>query len=423
MLDTRQKERCNNLKNQDNSVIYFLNDIKDEIDQFSKATSTAKMLDIKNLIEEFFTKGRSLSSMQTGLSPETIINLETRKLQHEDEDDKQYSRRIKHLSSQVSNLWLEEIRKRWGKIDNILDSRDRIKKLIQLLICNSNASGYEMLLKPPTGQSLIGDYRTNSSINRHLRTALMRFNDNDLAEIELCEPYFSKLFQNKDFAYFIEQKSKSLGVHIYNYIEQLKCIYDSITRFEHLRIYIDLTHRQELKNGKETYEKILEEYHVYEKKLLDINKALAGIQNPRQAALKEFITKEGFSITQNTGSSILLSSKEQAITEGIGRIKRNSHQSKFRKADKQVEKNFLVYDFLDIGLNPCDFIEKKTDTINKLVGDFIISETATKIIASNKNLKRTKSTRQMTVRMPKPIITKITRLAKKNNISERCLSS
>lgn len=66
-------------------------------------------------------------------------------------------------------------------------------------------------------------------------------------------------------------------------------------------------------------------------------------------------------------------------------------------------------------------MKEKTKTINKLIDEFLVNKTAAEIISSREDFESKENTRQVTVRMPKPIITKITRLAKKNNISEQLL--
>lgn len=383
--------------------------------------SIDELRSLKKLTVDFISGKLDLGQLKTYLSGSAAALLDKGKKQQLSETKEDHQKRIKNLSIQVAELWQNDIRAKRRIINDITDSKDRIKKLIQLLMASSySASNYNEPQKGPSTPIIVEDLKTPATINAYLRTYCSQITASQLTTIESYEPYFSASFTNKDFVYFVEQRAQCAD-SVYLHRKQVSCIYNSITYLDSFRIHTEFASMQGPNNKQEKYKKAVGEYNKYIKNLENLKKTLAEINSPKQAKIKELITQEGFAINAKTEAAILLSAKGQDVEKGIKRIIKATEKQEFRRKDKQDEKNFLIYNFLDTEQNPCDFIEHKTAAINTLVNDFLADKTATEVITSKKDLEYGKSRRQMSVRMPKSTVTAIQRLAKKNNISQRLL--
>lgn len=392
---------------------------------FSRYFYKCSILDIHTLkkrAESFIAGDLDSWQLEQFLSKDAVTLLEIAKKFQMLETDKEHQERIKKLSSYVAGLCKDAVKANWRIIDSITGSKDRVKKLTQFLKANTDfkASQFPLWAAPPE-QPVVADFKNTSSIDDQLRQICIRITTLQLVRLEKYEPYFSALFCDKDFVRFVEyraqQKDETYCVHT----KRLHCIHDSLSCLDHFRIDSENLAQQSLQESRARYEAAIAGYNKYLKRLEALQKNLAGIHTPKQAKLKEFITHEGFKISEKLAEDILLSDKGQAVEKEIQRLIKTAGKQKFRSKDKQQEKNFPVYNFLNSKLNPCDFIEHKTETINRLVNDFLSSATALASIASTKDLNYVKGGRQMTVRMPKPTVAKIQRLAKKHNISQQLL--
>lgn len=401
----------------------YLDDLNKEFMKYFYSNGIVKLQILKALTVDFINGSLDAKQLETNLTSTTVALLKKGKEQQPSETKEDHQKRIKKLSTQVAKLWQNDIRAKWRIIDGITDSKDRVKKLIQLLIA---ASYSPPNLNAPLKKSLtqfgvgIGAFKSSASINEQLNFYCAQITTHQLATLENYEPYFSASFADKDFVDFVEKRAQ-LPESAYLHKKSAICSYNSITHLDSFRIHTELAGLMGSEDSQTKYKKIAAEYSKYKKDLNKLKKNLTGINNPKQAKIKEFITQQGFAINARTEVDILLSAKGQTVEKGIERIIKATEKKELRKKDKQVEKNFLVYDFLNSKQNPCDFIEHKTDTINKLVNDFLTSATAANIIASAKSSNYVKGNRQMAVRMLKSTAKAIQVLAKKNNISQRLL--
>lgn len=403
-----------------NSINYLV-DLNEELTRYFHKKSIHQLRTLKELAVDFIRSDLDSEQLKTYLTGSTIALLKKGKQQLPNETDEHYQKRIKYLSTQVAGLWQDDIRAKLGRISDITDSKDRIKKLIQILIAIDYSEAHNNLPKYSLPTYLLGDFKNSSSINSQLHTHCLQIAGTQLTELENYEPHFSASFTDKDFVHFVEQRAQQLDSTTYLHTKQINCIYSSIKHLDSFRIHTEILGRQDLKRSQNKYKEAVDEYNKYKKDLVKLKKTLAGTNNPKQAKIKELITQQGFTINAKTEAAILLSAKSQEVEKGIKRIIKTTEKQEFRSKDKQDEKNFLIYNFLDTEQNPCDFIEHKTVAINTLVNDFLTDKTATEVITSKKDLKYGKSRRQMSVRMPKSTVTAIQRLAKKNNISQRLL--
>ena len=401
--------------------IHYLSDLNREFEGYFRKRSIDELHALKKMTLDFINGDLDSEQLKTYLRGLTVALLKKGKQQQLSETEEDYKKRIKHLSSKVADLWLNDIRAKQRRISDITDSKDRIKKLIQILIADNYSAAHNSPAEYPLPWTLIGDLKSSTSINNQLHTSCSQITDSQLTELENYEPYFSASFTDKDFIHFLEQKAQQPGSITHLHTKQISCIYNSITHLDSFRIHTEMLGRQDLERSQSRYKEVINEYNKHIKKLDKIKKNLAGINSPKQAKIKEFITQQGFAINAKTGVDILLSARGQTVEKGIKRIIKTTEKETFRRKDKQTEKNFPIYDFLNTKLNPCDFIEHKTDTINNLVNDFLVNETAAEIIASNKDLEYRKSKRQVSVRVPKPTVTAFEKLADDNNITQQLL--
>lgn len=400
----------------------YLEDLNRFFSRCFDECSTFDIHTLKEMATSFIAGDFRLWQFKQFLSKDAVTLLDKAKRLQMLETDKEHQERIKKLSAHVAGLCRDAVKANWCIIDSITGSKDRVKKLIQFLKARNDfkASRFPSWAAPPD-KVVVADFKNTSSIDDQLRQICLRITTLQLVQLEKYEPYFSALFCDNDFVRFVEYRVQQKDETYCVPTKRLRCVHDSLSCLDHFRIDSEDLAQQSLQESRARYEAAIAGYNKYLKKLGTLQKKLAGIHTPKQAKLKEFITHEGFKISEKIGEDILLSDKGQAVEKEIQRLIKTAGKQKFRSKDKQQEKNFPVYNFLNSKLNPCDFIEHKTETINRLVNDFLSSATALASISSTKDLNYVKGGRQMTVRMPKPTVAKIQRLAKKHNISQQLL--
>lgn len=400
------------MKNKWASESYFTPPIRDSFNLAFVNMGTHQIKSLRDTVtEERLAQSKPFTKEETGLATPLLNSLMLNFNQESFEAENQHAKRIKAISGQLTKLCLETIRSRQKIIDSITTNSDRITKLVMLLINPSPLIG---LPPPKTIRPITADCGSLTSLNRLLQDRLVRLNLKGLELAERFQTSYFAVFGDSDFSDYIDRTKHA-------YIEQFHCVHKSLKALDHLRIHNELFYKNNQKRRDEIYTEIIDGFKIYKKELTLIKNTLKKLGNPDYAELKEFIISNGFAINTKTGANILLGPKRDFVFKKIKTIEKRLSQRKTRLADSQVQKNLIVYNFRETPLNPCDFMKEKTKTINKLIDEFLVNKNAAEIISSRKDFESKENTRQVTVRMPQPTITKITRLAKKNNISEQLL--
>ena len=414
------------IKSQEKKYADFYNNLKRELDLALEDATVEKTLKIKIVIERTINIGRDTTYKFSPLLGENITNLLVPYEQGHRETDRQYLARTKIPQNIAVELCLANLRGKQKDIDAIIESSDRVKKITLFLIAhNYPNSGH--ILEP-------GDLKNSASVNRKLRELLVKSTPKELKYYESFQPYYSALFEDHRFLYFIE-KTK-----VPNYLYTYLCIFKSITPLDLFRIETEITYKKDLKKRNQVFKNTIAEFEYHEKKLNGINRSLAKLKNPLYAELKEYIINAGFSINKNTGAKILLSTAETAdtaetvetvetvetantIIKKIRTIEKRVEQREFRKKDAYTQINFNVYTFPDNYPHRNDFNRNKSALINKLISKFLAIGTKhiNTAIASNKNLPCKKSSTKLTIRVPKKAHLKIKNLAKQHKITQELL--
>lgn len=420
---------------QDKIYFNFYENIKRELDIAFKNASVEQIHQTKNRISEFFFVEHRSSKEQRKkglLSKKAEELLDAKKLnayktslliednirsvlapyaQGEEETEDLYSARIEIPQKIAGELCLASLRKRQKDIGDIIESSDRIKKITLLLIKQHYPHSNYALGR--------GDLKNSASINHLLHTKLLRFTYAELKHCETYQPYYSALFEDHRFLYFIE---KTKVPHApYEYL----CIYNSLTPLDLFRIETEITHKMHLENRNLVFQNTIAGFAHHEKKLKKIDRSLAKLKNPLYAELKEYIFNAGFSINKNTGAEILLNPAHSAdlIIKQIRTIEKRVEQREFRKKDTYTQINFNVYNLPNSYLHRDEFNRNKSALINNLIHNFLAIGTKhiNTAIASNKNLPYKKSSTKLTIRVPKKAHLKIKNLAKQHKITQELL--
>lgn len=411
------------MKSQWDLNVYFPQNKQEAFCLVLEGMGTHKIKTLRDLVtKERLGQNLPFTQQEADLATWSINNLMQQEQAHTKTDD-QSIKRVKIISDQLSKLCLEAIRNRHARIDSITANCDRVAKLVMLLGIFDHSKSSEPI-KPL--QFITADFRSLESLNRLLQDRLLNLNLKAIEKAEKFQTSYFAVFENDDFLDYIDRVSfiDTLGARDglkFPYNKQLTCIHKSLKKLDHFRVHNELAYKDEPKKRNEIYAQIIDGFKIHEKELKQINKTLEKLARPAYAEFKELIINNNFAINAKIGADILLSDKRDHVLGQIKKMEKRLSQRKTRKADSQTQKNITVYNFFETELNPCDFIEHKTRTINKLVNDFIINKTAAKIIASRKDFEHTESTRQVTIRMPKATYTAIERLAKRNNISHKLL--
>lgn len=434
--------------NQEQEHHNFTISIKRELELASENAPAEQLLELKTQVEGFFLKRNKPaceSSPQEGwLSheiwstiPDNIQNALAPYHQRENEEHGHYLERTKTVRKEAIGICLANLRNRQKDIDEFINSSDRIKKIILILI------GYNY----PNCTLQPVDLENSASINRLLRELLVKWHPKKLKYYESFQPYYSAFFEDHNFLYYIE-KTKKLHALPYSHL----CLYKSITPLDSFRIEAELTHQASLQQRNQTrhphyqrqqqqynswqqepnqaFEKIVAEFASFEKELKKINRSLAKLKNPLYAELKEYIINEGLSINKNTGVDILLNPEERTEqfntiktrAERIKTIEKRIKQREFRKKDAYTQINFKLYT-LPGHIDRSEFEHNKSALINNLINKFLAIETKhiNAAITSNKNLSYIKSKTRLTIRVSKKAHRKIKKLATQHKITQELL--
>lgn len=399
------------LKSQEKEHAYFSNNIKRELDLALEDATVEKTLKIKIVIERTINIGRDTTYKFSPLIGEKIANLLAPYEQGRRETDRQYLARTKIPQNIAVELCLAHLRGKQKDIDAIIESSDRVKKITLFLIAHNY---------PNSGHTLEpDDLRNSASVNRKLRELLVKSTPKELKYYESFQPYYSALFEDHRFLYFIE-KTKAPN-YLYTYL----CIFKSITPLDLFRIETEIIHKMHLENRNLAFQNTIDGFAHYEKKLKKIDRSLAKLKNPLYAELKEYIFNAGFSINKNTGAEILLNPAHSAdlIIKQIRTIEKRVEQREFRKKDAYTQINFNVYNLPDNYPHRDEFNRNKSALINNFIHNFLAIGTKhiNTAITSNKNLPYKKSSTKLTIRAPKKAHLKIKNLAKQHKITQELL--
>lgn len=395
---------------QEKEHIKFFEDMKKELELKLEDASVETICKIKEFIEKILSVGTLPSYEEYLLAGDDIRRFLMPYEQGESEMDDLYLARIETPRNIAIQLCLVNLRNRQKNIDDIIESSDRVKKTTLLLITHHQPRS-DYGLEP-------GDLKNSASLNHELRKQLFNSTGIELKRHESYTPYYSALFENSHFLYFIGKIWKPSRPYIYLYA--LK----KITLIDLLRVEIEATHKNNPKGRDAAFKELIENFTIYEKKLRKINGSLAKLKDPLYAELKEYIVNRGFSINKNTGTEILFDPVSSLIIKQIRTIEKRVEQRKFREKDTQTQINFKVYTLPKGYLHHDEFTRKKSTLFNSLINKFLAIGTKhiNKAIALNKNHPYDKSSNtKSTIRVPKATHLKIKNLAKQHRITQELL--
>lgn len=210
---------------QEKEHIKFFEDMKKELELEDASVET--ICKIKEFIEKFLSVDTLPSYEEYLLAGDDIRRLLMPYEQGESEMDDLYLTRIETPRNIAIQLCLVNLRNRQKNIDDIIESSDRVKKITLLLITHHQPRS-DYGLEP-------GDLKNSASLNHELRKQLFNSTGIELKRHESYTPYYSALFENSHFLYFIEKIWKPSRPYIYLYA--LK----KITLIDLLRVEIEAT--------------------------------------------------------------------------------------------------------------------------------------------------------------------------------------
>lgn len=403
------------MKNKYSFGMYFDISLSEELTRALDRMPTHKISDLKSLITaerldsslDFTTKvaGEAASALNAIRN-----NIQDNHVKVED----LHNKFLKNLSKNLNEIIQAYIINKRERINSIVENSDRVTKLI---ILNTT---YSTRMKPNEPFQLItGNFLSTANLKEELRQRLLRLDIEGTERAEAFHIKYLSIFENNDFIEYVRKRPNKKTI-----LKHIECTNKSITELDYFRIHTELVYIENPLKRDQSYEEITNSFKTYEQKLKTIRNILKKTTNTAYAELKEYISNNNLSINQATAAEILLNPAKHHMFKEIIKIDKKLSQRKTRSSDTQKQLNFPVYYLYGTKNNPCDLIKDKTKTIKILVENFFSDEHLgknTEIIKAKKNIEYQQSNRQITVRMPKPMISKIHSNARKHNISIKML--
>lgn len=410
------------MKNESNPDTYFPENIEEAfIDDLSKL-GVCKIRDLKELLTvKNLASPLPFPREKSGLLADTLHNL--KQSINPPTTPKTHIETLKNLEKKLKKLCQEAIEERTDRINSIIEKSDKVTTLVMLAVDQGlnipieNLSLSDNLNLPETNSIWIDNFSTLTNRKKFLKARLSQLNSDSLKRAESFRTAFFSEFKDNDLVDYIETV-------IFDKKLTIACTHKSLNNLDLLRIKTELTYIKDHKSRDTYYKRIIEGFQEYKKNLKKLKNLLTKINKPEYSELKECIINNGFPINSKTGMAILTSPERADVIKKIKTIENRIKQRKTRKEDTQKQLNFAVYQLNEDAPNPCNIIKNKTKTINMITENFLDrknNKSSTQIIEEKKNLDFKRSNRQITIRMPAPLILKTKRKAKKHNITVELL--